>query len=79
MQAFRFSPIKTKDELFEALEYIHFQSFRLCKENLGRILPVAGNIGVFCHFQDEFEYLTNVRKEMTDVNWSWNQKYHRAL
>lgn len=76
MNSFRFSPVKSKEKLLEALEYIHFQSFVLCKQNLGRILPVAGNIGFFCHYEDEFEYLTNLRKEMTDTNWNWNNKYY---
>lgn len=77
MKSFRFSPIKDKAELLKALEYIHFESFRLCKQNLGYILPVAGNIGVFCHYEDEFEKLTEIRKELTDTSVNWNQKYFR--
>lgn len=77
MSAFRFSPIQTKEKLREAIEYIHFQSFKLCKENLGEILPVAGNIGVFCHYQDEFDYLIGLRKELTDISDNWNEKYFR--
>jgi len=77
MTSFRFSPIKDKAELFKAIEYIHFQSYKLCRQNLGYLLPVAGNIGVFCHYEDEFERLIKIRKELTDPNISWNQKYFR--
>jgi hypothetical protein len=77
MKPFRFSPIKDKTQLFAAIEYIHFECYRLCKQNLGLILPVAGNIGVFCHFDDEFELLTKMREELTDVSDNWNKKYYR--
>lgn len=77
MKPFRFSPIKNKAQLFKAIEYIHFESYRLCKQNLGYFLPVAGNIGVFCHYEEEFERLIKIRKELTDLNDNWNQKYFR--
>ncbi|MCR4329044.1 MAG: hypothetical protein NUV65_00685 [Candidatus Roizmanbacteria bacterium] len=77
MKRFRFSPIKNKDQLFKAIEYIHLESHRLCKENLGYTLPVAGNIGFFCHYVPEFELLTGMRKKLTDSNDNWNQKYFR--
>ena len=75
MKQFRFSPIKDKTQLFKVIEYIHFESFRLCKRNLGYFLPVAGNVGVFCHYEEEFEQLTKIREELTDFSDNWNQKY----
>lgn len=77
MKPFRFSPIKDKAQLFEAIEYIHFESYRLCKKILGDFLPAAGNIGVFCHYDDECERLIKIRKELTDLSDNWNQKYFR--
>lgn len=77
MKRFKFSPIKSKKELIKAIKDIHFESYKLCKKNLDCILPVAGNIGVFCHYKDEFEWLTRVRKEWTDLSDNWNQKYFR--
>lgn len=79
MKPFRFSPIKNVTQLFEAIKYIHFESYRLCKQNLGYFLPVAGNIGVFCHDEDEFERLIKIRKELTDLSDNWNQKYFRLF
>jgi len=77
MYSFRFSPIKNKTGLFKAIEYIHLETHRLCKKNLGYFLPVAGNIGVFCHYEDEYEVLTQIRKDWTDISDNWNQKYFR--
>jgi hypothetical protein len=79
MTYFRFSPVKDKDQLFKAIEYIHFESHKLCRKNLGYLLPAAGNIGFFCHYEDEFELLTNIRKELTDLYDNWNQKYYRLF
>lgn len=79
MSYFRFSPIKNKVQLFEATEYIHFEAHKLCRKNLGYFLSVAGNIGVFCHFENEFEILIKIRKELTDLSDNWNQKYFRLL
>lgn len=51
--------------------------FELCKRNFGRYLPVAGNIGIFCHDNQEYEFLTKLRKQLTDKSDNWNQKYYR--
>jgi hypothetical protein len=77
MKQFRFSPIKDETQLFEVIEYIHIECHKLCQNNLGYLLPVAGNIGVFCHYDDEFGRLIKIRKELTDINDNWNEKYFR--
>ena len=61
----------------EAIRYTHFECFELCKKNFGRYLPAAGNIGIFCHYDDEYKFLTKLRKEITDESNNWNQKYYR--
>lgn len=77
MKPFRFSPIKDEAQLLKAIEYIHFESHKLCKQNLGYFLPVSGNVGVFCHYEEEFEQLIKMRKELTDLSNNWNEKYFR--
>lgn len=77
MKSFRFSPIKSKEELMKAIEYTHFACLELCKKAFGRHLPISGNIGIFTHFEDEFALLTKIREELTDLNDNWNQKYYR--
>lgn len=77
MKPYTFSPIENKEELFEAIHYTHLKCFELCKKNFGRYLPAAGNIGIFCHYDDEYAFLTKLREELTDKSDNWNQKYYR--
>lgn len=63
--------------MLKAIEHIHFESFRLCKQSFDKYLPVAGNVGIFCHYDDEYEYLTSVRKELTEPSNNFNQKYFK--
>ncbi len=77
MKPYRFSPIQNKNELLEAVEYTHLKCFELCKKVFGRYLSVAGNIGIFCHYDDEYKFLTKLREELTEKSDNWNQKYYR--
>jgi len=77
VKLYRFSPIQNKDELMQAIKHIHFESYKLCKQSLGKYLPNAGNMGIFCHYDDEYDRLTELRKEMTESSDSFNQKYFR--
>ena len=77
MKGFRFSPIQNKEQLFEAIRYIHFACHKLCKQSMGTYLPVAGNIGVVCHFEDEYEFLKKLQSELTDLSQSVYSKYFR--
>lgn len=79
MKLYRFSPIKNKGELFKAIEHIHFSSYKLSKNSFDKYLPNAGNIGVFCHYNEEYNYLVKVRKELTEESDNINQKYYRLL
>ena len=74
---FRFSPISSKEKLLEAIEYTHFACFELLKRNFGKYLCVAGNIGIFCHLDDEYKFLSKLREEMTISSGNWNEKYFR--
>lgn len=77
MKLYRFSPINSEQELQDVIEYLHFESFRLCKNSFGRYLPVAGNLGIFCHYDDEYNYLTKIREKLTEESDNLNQKYYR--
>ena len=77
MKLYRFSPIKNQEELLKAIEHTHFESYKLCKQSLGKYLPNAGNVGVFCHYDDEYEYLTKLREQSTTSSENYNQKYFR--
>ncbi|HZM64084.1 MAG TPA: hypothetical protein VFB59_03040 [Candidatus Saccharimonadales bacterium] len=77
MKLYRFSPIKSQQELLRAIEHIHFACYQLCKQSFERYLPNAGNIGVFCHYDDEYEFLTKLRQEMAEASANLNQKYFK--
>lgn len=77
MKQYRFSPIKTEDELLEAIKFIHFACYKLCKQSFGEYLRNSGNVGVFCHYDDEYQYLIDVRKKLTEASDNVDQKYFR--
>lgn len=77
MKLYRFSPIKSEKELLEAIEHTHLECHKLCKISFGKYLPIAENVGVFCHYDDEYEYLTKLRKRLTIDSDNFNQKYFR--
>lgn len=77
MKLYRFSPMRDKKGLMEAIEHIHFSCHQLCKKAMGKYLPVAGNIGVFCHYDEEYQHLIKIREELTIASNSFNQKYFR--
>lgn len=79
MKLYRFSPIKTKRELLEAIKHIHLESYKLCKQSFGKYFTNAQNVGIFCHYEDEYEILTNLRKELTEASDNVNQKYFRLF
>lgn len=72
---YRFSPISTYEQLMQAIEHIHFECYKLCKHSFGKFLPNAGNIGVFCHYDDEYSFLTDLRKQLTQDTYNVDQKY----
>jgi len=77
MKLYRFSPIENKAQLLEAIKYTHLKCFELCKKIFGEYLPAAGNIGIFCHYDNEYQFLTKLREELTEESDNWNQKYYR--
>jgi len=76
MKLYRFSPIKSKPELLEAARHIHFACHDLCKMAFGKYLPNSRNMGVFCHYDDEYKFLAQLRKELTAPSGDPNQKYY---
>ncbi len=77
MRLYRFSPINNEKGLFAAIKHIHFEAHRLCKESFGKYLPNAGNMGVFCHYEKEYEKLIKIRKKLTEPSDNPDQKYFR--
>lgn len=49
----------------------------MCKQILGEYLPNSGNMGVFCHSDEEYTSLTKLREELTEPADNPNQKYYK--
>lgn len=77
MKLYRFSPVGDYAGLLEAIRHVHIECFKLCKASFGEYLPVAGNVGFFCHYEDEYEILTKLRVELTEASDNIDQKYFR--
>lgn len=75
MKLYRFSPIKSKEELLEAIKHMHFESHKLCNQTFGKYLENAGNIGIFCHYDDEFIFLKKLRETLCEPSDNPDQKY----
>lgn len=76
---YRFSPIKNIEELLEAIEHIHFSSYKLSKQSFGHYLPNAGNLGLFCHYDEEFEILKKIRDKISEKSDNAELKYFTLL
>jgi hypothetical protein len=79
MKLYRFSPVRDEAGLREALAFIHQSTHQLCEQSLGEYLPIAGNIGFFCHYDDEYAQLTELRERLTEPSDNPDQKYFRLL
>ncbi len=79
MKLYRFSPVTTQDELVTAIRHIHLGCHKLCKEAFGTYLPVAGNVGVFSHYDDEYQQLVNIQQFVTTQENPFNGKYFKLL
>ena len=76
---YRFSPILSKQDLFATIEHIHFACHQLSMNSFGRYLSVAGNVGVFCHYDEEFEQLLKIRNKLTKPTNNPDLKYYELL
>lgn len=77
MKLYRFSPIQNEAVLFEAIKHIHLSCYSLCKQSFGEYLPNAGNMGVFCHYDDEYAALIKIREALAEESDNVDQKYFR--
>lgn len=77
MKLYRFSPIKTGAEAYQALQYVHETYHALCLKTMGRYLPVQGLIVIFCHYDDEYQSLLKFREKQTNTQDHFLNKYFR--
>ena len=77
MQLYRYSPINTVEELLEAWKHIHIECHKFCMNSFGRHLDNSGNLGIFCHYEYEYDRLVEIRKTLTEPSDNPNQKYFK--
>src|SRR5262249_9000071 len=59
----------------QAIEYLHKVCHEQCKQVIGRYLPMRGCGAVFARDDDEFAYLIELRKSLTNEALNYNNKY----
>jgi len=64
------------EQLLNIIHEIHIDCFKLCGEALGKYLPIAGNVGVFCQSEKDYDLFTKIREEITYPSTNPNQKYY---
>ena len=79
MKLYRFSPIQDRLQLLGAVTFLHFACHDLCIQSFGRYLDNAGNLGIFCHYDNEFEQLKRLRAEMCEPSDNPELKYFTLL
>lgn len=72
-------PITNKEELLARITDVHLQCYRLCKKIFGRYFINAGNIGIFCHSDEEYGFATKLREVMTISSNNPDQKYYELF
>jgi hypothetical protein len=77
MKLYRFSPVINEASFHDALQHIHISCSQLCIDVMGKCLPNSGNIGFFCHYDDEYEALTKLRQSLTHPSDNPQQKYFK--
>ncbi len=76
MKLYRFSPINSKEELLEAVNYAALKTTELCKKITGEEYPIA-TLTIFSHYPDEFERLKEAALSMGSLESENNGPYVR--
>ena len=75
-QLYRFSPIKNKKDLLEAIEYITTNATKLGEMVLNE-QHYIGSLTVFSHYKDEFERLKEILLDMGNLETENNGPFVR--
>lgn len=67
------------EKLLSMIEKIHIDCFKLCKASLGKYLSIAGNVGIFCQSDKEYEELNKIKEKITFKSNNPKQKYYELM
>jgi hypothetical protein len=73
------TPVTNKIELLQLIKHIHVECYKLCKQSFNKYLENSGNIGIFCHYENEYAVLTSIRRELTEPSDNPDQKYFELI
>lgn len=76
MKLYRFSPIQTKNELLEAINYVAIKSTELSKKITGNEYPIS-TLTIFSHYPNEFENLKKIIFDLGELSSENNGPYVR--
>ena len=60
-----------------AIAHVHLECHTLCEQSFGNYLPNAGNMGIFCHYNEEYDRLIAIRNELCEPSDNPDQKYFK--
>ena len=65
------------EQLLKRIKQVHEDCVKLCLMAVGRVLPIAGNIGVFAQSEEEYEAMAKVAQELVGPWDEPNRKYYK--
>lgn len=71
---YRFSPIKTKDELFDAINYVATKTIELRKKVTSKVYPTK-LLTIYSHYPNEFENLKSMLFKLGSFDKEVNGPY----
>ncbi len=73
---YRFSPIASKEKLYEAINYVATETTKLAKNITGNVYPIS-SLTIFAHYPEEFEGLKKVLFEIGNLESEHNGPFVR--
>ncbi|HEC63991.1 MAG TPA: hypothetical protein ENI23_01715 [bacterium] len=71
------SKISNKKELLDTITKLHFEAYHLIQSSFSKYFPNAGNVGIFCHYEDEYNNLIKIRDSLSYKSSEPNRKYFK--
>lgn len=71
------SAITSKQQLYDTIQHIHESGYELCRSSFNKRFRNAGNIGIFCKSEDEYDCLIKIRDDVSIPSENPRQKYFK--
>ncbi len=74
-----FELIDSQEKLMRVIQQLHEASNRLVDSSLGFLPNNAGNLGIFCHFESEYNYLMSLQNQLVHPSTNPATKYFKLI